>query len=414
MSSTSVLTSTASHNATATASNVNVTEAHNNSTGTYSSTIQQKQKHKPYFIFHVGPPKTATTAIQCGLAKFSQSLAEQDSYYYLGKPCDQGIPLQNGEPLWRPHFLLSELSSGKLLRLGQQLRARLEHHSAYQQEGNVNHNVIVSIENFEAGIQTEEGWNVFQELVNDWHVRIVISYRRWFEWLPSLYFQQNKKKPAHTTLLNFLKMHLQNDAMHPTNNTLQRYLPHFDDILIFDIHQAEAQGGDVIQHFICQALPTADRVCEELKKNNAQPAAASVRVSTSLDYYKFAHAAKQQGYTVRHPKRTLARFQEFQQSQPDHYHSLRACLPPSRLEDLFETSKQFEQQLVPLLLSPQQLMSDSSLTPTLINREEQHRALFEEAVTNHKFCEINTTKATTDTRLMKFLFPNEFVLRQQQ
>jgi hypothetical protein len=34
-----------------------------------------------------GPPKTATTHIQCGLEKYSFRLAKEDKYHYLGGGC---------------------------------------------------------------------------------------------------------------------------------------------------------------------------------------------------------------------------------------------------------------------------------------------------------------------------------------
>jgi len=39
---------------------------------------------RPWMIIHVGPPKTATTTIQAGLAKYAKMLAKDDDFYFLG------------------------------------------------------------------------------------------------------------------------------------------------------------------------------------------------------------------------------------------------------------------------------------------------------------------------------------------
>ena len=49
----------------------------------------QKKIQKNYIQ---GPPKTATTHIQCGLEKYSLRLAKEDKYHFLGGGC--GVPEQ--------------------------------------------------------------------------------------------------------------------------------------------------------------------------------------------------------------------------------------------------------------------------------------------------------------------------------
>ena len=57
-----------------------------NSLSLFPLLYQIKQKQ------YKGPPKTATTHIQCGLEKYSLRLAKEDKYHFLGGGC--GVPEQ--------------------------------------------------------------------------------------------------------------------------------------------------------------------------------------------------------------------------------------------------------------------------------------------------------------------------------
>ena len=134
-----------------------------------------KNSSKPYFVFHVGPPKTATTTIQCGLSDVSGLLASKDSYYYLGKPCG-AASLRNNETALRGHYLQYELDAGRLGYVGTRLEFRLKWHLS---RGN---NIVFSVETF--GLKTNQGWDALLSLLKDWNVRIVVAYRRYYEWIP--------------------------------------------------------------------------------------------------------------------------------------------------------------------------------------------------------------------------------------
>lgn len=44
----------------------------------------ESKEQKPYFILHVGPPKTATTTLQTEMTKYGEQL-DRDNYVYLGQ-----------------------------------------------------------------------------------------------------------------------------------------------------------------------------------------------------------------------------------------------------------------------------------------------------------------------------------------
>lgn len=50
---------------------------------TYPDSVDYHER-RPYFILHVGPPKTATTTLQTEMTKYGKQL-RQDNYVYLGQ-----------------------------------------------------------------------------------------------------------------------------------------------------------------------------------------------------------------------------------------------------------------------------------------------------------------------------------------
>ena len=77
---------------------------------------------RPYFILHVGPPKTATTTIQCGLNFYNELLAKEDNYYYLGQHCatsrEKNRTMANGEnPILPREFFPPLISRTTIVRI---------------------------------------------------------------------------------------------------------------------------------------------------------------------------------------------------------------------------------------------------------------------------------------------------------
>ena len=49
-----------------------------------NTTRPPHQRDRPYFVFHIGPPKTATTSFQWAMTRYKDVLP-RDSYHYLGQ-----------------------------------------------------------------------------------------------------------------------------------------------------------------------------------------------------------------------------------------------------------------------------------------------------------------------------------------
>lgn len=164
---------------------------------------QISDHHKdPWFVLHIGPPKTATTTIQCGLERHALRLAKTDGYHYMGGGCGaegKTYIMPNGEavvlrkqiadalnlPTPNPvaaHHLEDFVQRAKVLRskgrsliLSSELfGSRLQFHAPVMKKLK---QMILSQEN-------GAGWNPSR-------VKIVLAYRHFVDWLPSYHFQNN-------------------------------------------------------------------------------------------------------------------------------------------------------------------------------------------------------------------------------
>ena len=173
----------------------------------------------PWFVLHIGPPKTATTTIQCGLERYSLRLAKADGYHFLGGGC--GVPMQayfmpNGEQTISRRLVILGLhapparnsTSENDQPVNDKIREVAEARAAL--EGFVDRSrflrskgrsVVLSGEQFGSQLSyrppvmesvrkmllssDEDGAGFSPE-----KVRIVLAYRHFVDWLPSMHYQK--------------------------------------------------------------------------------------------------------------------------------------------------------------------------------------------------------------------------------
>lgn len=139
---------------------------------------------KPAIFIHVGPPKTGTTSVQDFFACRSVRLQEQHNTFYYGKvnnkslktQCPKNIPNDFVRPVVQYH------RQPAAIRLQQEVERRLFS----------NQSVIMSDEDF--GRVTDQVQTMLAGINRTlaFHVAPVIAYRRYNEWLVSLYHYAHK------------------------------------------------------------------------------------------------------------------------------------------------------------------------------------------------------------------------------
>jgi hypothetical protein len=185
-----------------------------------------RKKKKPWCIFHVGPPKTATTAIQQDFTAFSdQQYLARDNYTYSGlcwrngrfchrgaflvalnqlialpnKICLQKLVLARQEYYNRNNNITTTTSSHDLYKVlyavdcpeFQRLVDML--HDLHSRGGM---SLFVSEEQMSYTLDKySRVWNLLQDILQDsWHFGILVGYRRWMDYLPSRHWQDEVNK----------------------------------------------------------------------------------------------------------------------------------------------------------------------------------------------------------------------------
>jgi hypothetical protein len=392
----------------------------------------------PHFVLHIGPPKTATTTIQCTLHQMSENLAKEDSYYFLGKTCPNlGHHMGNNETAIHGHHLLMGLNGGNSDTRGYiALKARMDYHRS---QGN---NIVYSNEGF-ANHMVDQNvtWELLQDLFVGWKVRIVIGYRHYFEWIRSLYYQQylHDKKymknwpgqgrgVAHPSFLEYLDYHLlrweTNDLSvdgghiarsfghHLTLSTYHKFSPHFDDVQIFNLYDE----GAVATNFVCNMLPNADSTCNLLKSSSTtqqhtgsptatittttQMSSLVKRVSKSFDAQRIAEAAYINGYLdgSTSKEQVVSMIEtKIQKGGLSRTSQFMACPSPELEERFLKASLAFEKEIVLLAQHGRLEMGD------LKKINDNHIRQFQKAKSDGRFCEVNTEQVLGNNEWRTFL-----------
>ena len=220
----------------------------------------------PLFILHIGPPKTGTTSIQYFSGENEQML-RHDNIYYLGQ--------YKKRQEMRVHDLCFSCLMGKEKDCQQKWRD-LESKVNYHFEQN--HTVMMSEENFivqdAEGDNEEHLWKYLEPMLSKWNVRVIFTYRRYYEWLPSWYHQYHNpngdrgtkkkrfllwpdgKRRVIPPFRSFFQQHIDNDF-----NLLvevKKWKAKFSDVRVINMHS----GGETVRQMFCNAIPEAKKLCD--------------------------------------------------------------------------------------------------------------------------------------------------------
>lgn len=359
-----------------------------------------KHDIRPLFVLHVGPPKTGTTTIQW-YAGEHQQLLEMDNIHYLGEYKESEVDVH--------HLCFSCImqKDEQCRKMWGELERALEfHHSE-------NHNVLISDENFSrfgnAQQEQEYLWKYLMPMISKkWNVRVLFTYRRYYEWVPSWYYEyynpngaRGKKKkrfllwpesrsrgiPSFSKYFEgFMK------ESYDMVSSLEKWKQHFEDVRVLNMHN----GGDNIETFFCDLIPEAKHFCKTLKsKEKSESSTKNQSASKDLHFDMLAVEAYIRGWVKKDIglSRTDVRRAVEKHTKKLGYKTLQdfpiACLSKKQTDKLLELSVSLESQLVPEFHSS-------------LQGEAELRSGFARAVEANKFCSIDVGSAFKDERLQKF------------
>lgn len=277
--------------------------------------------NEPWFVLHIGPPKTATTTIQCGLEKHALRLAKTDGYHFLGGGCGEAMMkyyMPNGEETVLRQMLIRGL---------QDMPGAVDHLSKFVARAKVlretyRKSVILSGELFGSKLsfhptvmRKTRDMLISNAGFSPDRVRIVLAYRHFVDWLPSFHYQTfvsseklmdkhwftlGPSKAKVVPFLEYADKYLKNweefqrtiesdpeanygladfplsrfpqdrQSIHPSwwlYRLWSHYFPLENQVQVYDMHSpmnSNRPNDDMTTDFICHMLPDANRTCARL------------------------------------------------------------------------------------------------------------------------------------------------------
>jgi hypothetical protein len=290
------------------------------------------QRRQPLFILHIGPYKTATTSLQCYFSAHTAAL-QHDGIHYVGNVpgdvmCGSGAggdePPVNDQTTTaiqqdRPSSLTRPVLFRYCLDPICQTDPPVEQcdcsraYEIFHNRTNIhfanNETILISEEMFSSVEHLDE----FVTQMRHWPIRVVFTYRRLYEGLPSAYYQiydtYGSSPRAHTTLRQWpdegglliptVDEYLGKkwaDVNYSPSAKWQRWMKqsHFHDITIANMHGANEHA--FLHYFVCDILHEAKELCRLMSTSSDETIVNTAASKQHLHWDHLAVAAYQKGW----------------------------------------------------------------------------------------------------------------------
>lgn len=401
--------------------------------GTGTTVHKDEAQPKPVFVLHIGPHKTATSVIQCDLTRYRKELYESASVAYLGRIYSQCLKQRsNKEHTYDPRPLINdcfENGNCKEKEAWKSLESELAYLSAH------NKHAILSDEAFArmhiTSRKHDDNLKMLYDLVNKYYpgqMRVVVVYRRYYEWQLSLWNEFNKpfvngngdtshyrpnfqKWPSEGgqrcgTFISFLEKLLDPEKrkrkrdeyrhraeekhVHVAEYFRGLWSNHSSEVRILNLHKMNVpsdDGEDVTSRFLHSALtPLA---AETYIRSKDSGFGGRHNPSRNINYDILAVAAHEHGLLPNQiPRAKVAVILEENLMKFKNMTDLPLQCPNDELLERFlQKSLHYEK-----LLYPNQSDAD----------DEEHKMNFYEAVKKHKFCNFDFEALVEDKEVRRF------------
>jgi len=301
-----------------------------------------------FAVLHVGPHKTATTYIQTTASKFMKAFHE-DNYDAPRKSSHSKYPIAH--PSFASCFIENSkevtdfVCKSKFLQYGHDVIAARHR------------NIFISAEAFD---RPEVDIQALKQYLSPWEdVRVVVYYRRFYDWLQSYYNQLTKistydpDKPFKVFVEKMSDPQwMENMYEQYTTSVVERYKKHFNNVIVVNYHDVSIDEElDVAGNFFCNIVPEAAEMCKYMRMRDKDK---TKYVNISKDFLVYEELAKklhrkgvlhiQNSKDVLKVAKSLERHNEMREDKAD---LKMKCLPKDVLEDLLERSLRIEKELFP-------------------------------------------------------------------
>jgi hypothetical protein len=418
-----------------------ITAARNETTSTAkttrSSSSSSQQRRRPRLIFHIGPHKTATSALQCKFTHLKETLHKEEasSWEYLGRvygECFEKPYLRN---IVDTRQLVSCLNSHSDQRPCHEQKEWKALEALLKKLAQSHRHVILSDEAFSRLKVTNANLKLLQETLSRYYdVTLVMVYRRYYEWVLSMHNEKYKPLARRVKYLKWpdekdgkalrtfpdyyrrlkkgqgiggYQLEAEQHNQHAVGYLKTVFETSFQDIRIFNMHHHPAvtpNEDDLLSletRFFREIilLPEAAAVSQSLQEKLEQDHGPKrTNPSLSLDYDLLAVAAHEQGLLAPHLQRSqVARAVSLAFSKlSSNYtaHLPRECPTPDEYTAILNRSLTFEERLFSGEEEPSSQVA--------ARRRQMHKADFVKARSKLAFCNIDTNAVLKDPVWQRF------------
>ena len=215
-----------------------------------------------------------------------------------------------------------------------------------------NQSIFLSSESF--AHMNETGIEKLSEYLSQWSKQtIVVFYRRYYDWITSLYRQNTKTRALKDTrkwersILDFASRMIKQVPKNYVSELKNRLEKKFDNIIVMNFHDLSKAGPH--ETLFCDKTLNMTHACEEIQKEDDVP--HENKGVTNLDYFDLVYGAMKAGLikidSDKKMHQVATKVQDYHQSMLNNTALKRVCPPQADLDMLLNISLTFELKYFP-------------------------------------------------------------------
>jgi hypothetical protein len=343
------------------------------------------QAKLPRAIVHVGPRNTGSSAIQSSIGKYSAEF-ENDNYVYLASSNVHFFSHCFA------HTSISDPWVEKCVRKSDMLDKIVKNISLARQE---HKNIVISSESFDSIMLVDP--TKLKELLQGFDVHVVVTYRRFFDWITSNFDQAYRHYQGGWHDWRSVPAGLKNIASYLSDVRVKAQYAQFYAPEVYRVYKAAGfktqilnyhSGDDIVSSFFCLEELNAPSACTAVQENHREAPIANRAATTAYDEIAIAaykHGLIDASRVPRYDAREALKY---------HFEKTKGPLPQICVAD--DVIQQIEDI---------SLMSEALLVPGFYSSSKGEGSLRLELETSRttKMCSVDAEKVLEDLQLRQFI-----------